>query len=179
MRLPICAGYFISDITSGDKASYVEHLREKEISDRTLRIPYPYAASDADFWISHVEDETRKQGRSVNWAIRRPDGQLIGGIGFGDLTIGKSYKSELGYWLAKPFWNQGIMTEAVKKSVGLGFNEFGLIRISAHVFHFNLGSTRVLEKAGFQLEGTLRSCYRKNGNIFDGKLYAIVKEVRS
>jgi RimJ/RimL family protein N-acetyltransferase len=100
---------------------------------------------------------------------------VVGGIGFAGLQVGKSHWAELGYWLAKPYWNLGVMTEAVKIVSNFAFKEFGLQRITAHVFSFNLGSARVLEKAGFQCEGVLRQHYKKDGKIFDGKLYAKVK----
>jgi RimJ/RimL family protein N-acetyltransferase len=176
MKLQLNGGFYISDITSNDKPAYLEHLKEKQIYDQTLNIPYPYTEADADGWINRVSEETNKQGRSVNWAIRRKDGYLIGGIGFHGLEIGKSHKAELGYWLAKPYWSQGIMSEAATAVSHFGFNEFGLIRITANVFAFNLGSARVLEKSGFQLEGFLRKQHKKDGKIFDGKLYAKVKE---
>ena len=121
-----------------------------------------------------MAETTARQGRSVNWAIRRSDGFLVGGIGFHDFELGKSHKAELGYWLAKSYWGQGIMTQAVDAVARFGFQEFGLLRITANVFHFNIGSARVLEKAGFQLEGYLRKHYKKDGKIFDGKLYAKV-----
>jgi RimJ/RimL family protein N-acetyltransferase len=56
------------------------------------------------------------------------------------------------------------------------FSELGLIRITAHVFHFNAVSARVLEKAGFSLEGRLRKHYKKDGAVFDGLLYAKIRE---
>ena len=174
MKLTLSKNFFISDIGSQDKEAFVKHLSDKEIYDHTLAIPYPYMASDATHWILTVAEQTQKQGHSVNWAIRRQDGHLIGGIGFHDLEVGKSHKAELGYWLAKPYWNQGIMTEAVKKVTEFGFKEFKLARIYASVFHFNKGSARVLEKAGFQFEGDLQKYYKKEGKIFDGKLYAKV-----
>jgi ribosomal-protein-alanine N-acetyltransferase len=172
--LTINESLYLSDILPSDKPAYLEHFKEKQIHDQTLAIPYPYTDADADWWINHSIENTRKLGRSVSWALRKADGQLIGGIGFHDFEPGKSHRAELGYWLAKPFWNQGIMSEAVKKVVEYGFREFGLLRITANVFHFNIGSARVLEKAGFQLEGVLRKHYEKDGKIFDGKLYAMV-----
>lgn len=172
MHLKVSDEIFISDITPHDKAAYLEHLKEKQIHDQTLAIPFPYTEADADWWIAHVAKNTQTQGRSVNWCLRRSDGYLIGGIGYHDFELGHSHQAETGYWLAKPYWGQGIMSEAVKKVSQLGFEEFGLIRISATVFHFNEGSARVLEKAGFQFEGTLRNYYKKNGKVFDGKLYA-------
>lgn len=175
MNLVISAQFFISDITPDDQAAYIEHLKEKQIYDQTLAIPYPYTAEDAQWWVNHVAENTRKQGRSSQWAIRRTDGYLIGGIGFHGAEIGKTHTSELGYWLAKPYWGKGLMTEAVKKVTAFAFEEFGLVRISAHVFYFNQGSARVLEKAGFTFEGTLRKHYKKDGKIFDGKLYSLIK----
>ena len=112
----------------------------------------------------------------MNWAIREPGGVLVGGIGYHNLELGRSHRAELGYWLAKPYWGQGIMTGAVKRVTDLAFSEFDLVRVTAHVFAFNGGSARVLEKAGFQFEGLLRSHYKKDGKIFDGKLYAKVRE---
>ena len=175
-RLDINDSYFISNITPVDKPAYIEHLKEKQIYDQTLAIPFPYTEADADWWINNVADTTIKQGRSVIWAIRRTDGYLVGGIGFHDFQLAKSHKAEIGYWLAKPFWGQGIMTEAVKKVTEFGFKEFGLSRITANVFLFNKGSARVLEKAGYSLEGVMRSHYKKDDKIFDGKLYAMVTE---
>lgn len=176
MNLRVNDDISVSDITPGDKAAYVEHLKEKQIYDHTLTIPFPYTEADADWWINHVVATTRNQGCSVNWAIRRADSFLIGGIGFHDFELGKSHKAELGYWLAKPYWGRGTMTETVKKVTEFGLKEFNLVRITATVFHFNAGSARVLEKAGYQLEGYLRKYYKKDGKIFDGKLYAKVVE---
>lgn len=176
MHLQINDSFFISDIHSDDKTAYLEHLKEKQIYDQTLNIPFPYTADDADWYIQHVAETTRTLGHSISWAIRNAKGQLVGGIGFQDFELGKSHKAEIGYWLAKPYWNQGIITEAVKKTTDYGFREFGLIRITAHVFAFNKGSARVLEKAGYAFEGQLRSHYKKDGKIFDGKIFAKVRE---
>jgi len=172
MNISLPNGFSITDITAQDKASYIEHLAEKQIHDQTLNIPFPYTEADADWWLTQVAEESKKQGRSVNWAIRSPDGRLIGGIGFHGLQVGKTHKAELGYWLAKPWWGKGIMTEAVQKITDFAFADLGLIRITANVFQFNTASARVLEKAGFCLEGHFRKHYLKNGKIFDGLLYA-------
>ncbi|MDZ4660672.1 MAG: GNAT family N-acetyltransferase [Pseudomonadota bacterium] len=178
MKLKINDSYTISDIALSDKAAYIEHFQEKQIYLQTLAIPFPYTEADADWWINNNIEATKNQdGRSVNWAIRQShDDYLIGGIGFHGHKIGKSHKAELGYWLAKPYWNKGIMTEAVKKTTEYGFKELGLTRVTAHVFDFNIGSAKVLEKSGYQFEGLLRNHYKKDGKIFSGKLYAVILE---
>lgn len=176
MELKINDLYQVSDIVPSDKAAYVEHFKEKQIHDQTLSIPYPYSEADADWWINHNLEASRSQGgRSVNWAIRRTsDGFLVGGVGFLGLKIGQTHKAEIGYFLAKPFWGSGLMTEVVRAVSNYGFQEFSLSRITAHVFDFNLASARVLEKAGYHYEGTLRQHYQKNGSIFDGRLYSLL-----
>jgi [ribosomal protein S5]-alanine N-acetyltransferase len=175
MNLAIGHSFSLTDISPADRAAYLVHLQEKQIYDQTLNIPHPYTEESADWWIDFVAEETRRQGRSVNWAIRDGHGYLVGGIGFHGLEVGKTHRGELGYWLAKPYWGRGIMTSAVRSVSEYSFSDLGLVRVTAHVFDFNVASARVLEKAGFQCEGRLRKHYKKDGAIFDGLLYARVR----
>jgi [ribosomal protein S5]-alanine N-acetyltransferase len=165
----------LSEIQPSDQAACVEHLKEKEICDRTLRIPYPYTVADFQEWLKIVETTTQQQGRPVHWAIRNTEGFLIGGCGFDSLQVGKTHGAEIGYWLAKPYWGRGIMTAVVRRACEFAFAEFGLVKIVAHVFAFNTSSARVLEKCGFVQEGFLRKHYLKDGILVDARLYASVK----
>lgn len=174
MKIQMSDSYFISEIEASDIPAYLEHLQEKQISAQTLNIPYPYTEEDAQEWLRLLAKEREHWGRNFNWAIRKKDGELIGGIGFHAPEQSQSHRAELGYWLAKPYWNKGIITDAVKVITPFAFKEFGFARITAHVFDFNKGSARVLEKAGYQLEGRLRNFFRKDGQIFDALLYAAV-----
>jgi ribosomal-protein-alanine N-acetyltransferase len=149
----------------------VEHLKEKEIYDRTLRIPYPYSEEDFQEWLKIVERTTQQQGRPVHWAIRNEEDCLIGGCGFDSLEVGKSHRAEIGYWLAKPYWGRGIMTAVVRRACAFAFAEFGLVKIVAHVFAENAASAKVLEKCGFQQEGYLRQHHLKEGKYLDARLF--------
>jgi RimJ/RimL family protein N-acetyltransferase len=175
MHILLRDGFVVGDISDADKGAYLEHLKDKLISDHIPVIPFPYTSADADWWVAHVADETAKQGRSLNWAIRSPNGQLVGGIGFQGLEVGVTHKAQLGYWLARPFRGRGIMTHAVTRVSALAFAELALVRIFAYVFDFNVASVRVLEKAGFELEGRLRKYYcAKDGTFSDALMYARV-----
>src|SRR6202040_3628712 len=122
--------------------------------ERTLRIPFPYTKNDAAEWFALVAKITQQQGQPVHFAIRSDDDSLIGGCGFVDgLQVGKSHRAEVGYWLAKPFWGRGIMTAVVQRGCQHAFNEFGFVKIIAHVVTHNPASARVLEKCGFVQEG--------------------------
>lgn len=67
------------------------------------------------------------------------------------------------------------MTEAVKQICNYVFKNSDIIRIYAEPFAHNTASCRVLEKAGFQFEGTLKCNAVKNGKIIDMKMYSLVK----
>jgi RimJ/RimL family protein N-acetyltransferase len=165
----------LTEFRTSDTPALIEHLRAKEIYDRTLRIPYPYTEKDAEEWLAIVRKATEQQGRTVHFAIRNTEDYLIGGCGFDGFQVGKSHRAEIGYWLAKPFWGQGIMTAIVNKACQYGFEELGLVKITAHVFATNPASARVLEKCSFEQEGYLKRHYVKDGQLLDAKLYARLK----
>ena len=56
------------------------------------------------------------------------------------------------------------------------FENTDILRLFAEPFAHNAASRRVLEKAGFQLEGVLRSNAVKNGRVLDMTMYALVRE---
>ena len=68
------------------------------------------------------------------------------------------------------------MTAAVEELCREAFARLDIVRIQAQPFARNTGSRRVLEKAGFTLEGVLRQSVCKDGEILDSCLYALVKE---
>ena len=148
-------------------------LSNKKIQDN-LRdgLPYPYTEQDGKEFISAMlaanENDTFAFAITVN-------GKVIGSIGaFRQGNIHRQ-TAELGYYIAEEYWGKGIMTEAVKQLCDYVFSHTDIIRIYAEPFAYNIGSCRVLEKAGFQYEGTLRSNALKNGNVFDMKMYSKLK----
>ena len=80
------------------------------------------------------------------------------------------------YYIGEPYWGKGMATSAVKQACRHVFANTDIIRIFAEPFAYNTASCRVLEKAGFQLEGILRSNAVKNGRVQDMKMYALVRE---
>lgn len=176
MHIEISSDIVLSQVNKKDKASLIKYLNDYDIYKNTSNIPHPYTSKDATWWINHVKDKTNVTGRLSNFAIRDKDLNLIGGIGF-HLKYGiKSHKDEIGYWLAKDFWNKGIMTSVVKKICEIGFKENNLTRIEAVVFQNNSASARVLEKNGFIKEGLLRKYLVKDGLALNVNLYSLIKE---
>ena len=136
-------------------------------------LPYPYTEKDGAYYISSMlsadEDET------FAFAVTADD-KVIGSIGvFRQGNIHRQ-TAELGYCIAEGYWGKGIMTEAVKQVCGYVFEKSDILRIYAEPFAYNTASCRVLEKAGFQYEGTLRNNAVKNGKVIDMKMYSLLKE---
>lgn len=78
--------------------------------------------------------------------------------------------------MAEEYWGKNVMTQAVTMLCDKIFKETDIIRIFAEPFAYNMGSRRVLEKAGFQFEGILHDNAVKNGKVIDMALYALVKK---
>jgi RimJ/RimL family protein N-acetyltransferase len=157
-----------------DAARVTEIMQAPEIAATTLNIPHPYPEDAAASWIAS-HPGAAETGEDFTWAIcRREDGLLVGAIG---LHIDARHRrGEIGYWLGVPFWNQGFTTEAARAVVEYGFTELDLHRIEAMCFPRNIGSARVLEKAGMTYEGTLRDYVQKDGVFEDAAMYAVVRK---
>lgn len=175
MKIIVDNDIYLDQPKKKDKKNLILYLTDKGIYNNTLRLPYPYTSRDADWWIKFVKETKRKAGMPLNFAIRDRDKKLIGGISYHMKYGLKSHKDEIGYWLARDFWNKGIMTRVVESFCRYGFESLNLFRIEATVFEQNQSSCRVLEKCGFIYEGTLKKYYMKNGNFLDARIYAITK----
>jgi len=94
--------------------------------------------------------------RCIRWGIaRKEEPFIVGSCGFYGIHTWHM-RASIGYELARPFWRQGIMTEALTALLAFGFGEMGLNRIDAVIMPDNIASVRLLEKLGFCNEGLLR-----------------------
>jgi RimJ/RimL family protein N-acetyltransferase len=103
------------------------------------------------------------------------DGEASGGIGVMLQPDIYCKNAELGYWLAEPYWGQGIITKAVKLIVEESFQTLSINRVFAVPYSNNIASHRVLEKAGFKLEARHQKKVIKNGEFFDELVYVILR----
>ncbi len=156
----------------GDEDPLVRHANNRKVwINLRDRFPHPYTLADARAWIAL----TRHLPADTQFAIE-VDGEAAGGIG---LDLGQDVhrrSAEIGYWLGEAFWGRGLATEALCALTEFGFVRFDLCRIFACVFEWNPASARVLEKAGYRLEGRLRRSVIKAGRTIDQLIYAVVRE---
>jgi RimJ/RimL family protein N-acetyltransferase len=125
-------------------------LNNFAVAGNLARVPYPYLLSDARAWLR-------------NWRSDRPAGEtgftidldgegLIGHVGYHRDPEG----TVIGYWLAQPFWNRGLMSEAVGAALEWFFGASDADRLASGVFHFNKASLVIQKKFGFVETGTSR-----------------------
>lgn len=157
-----------------DAASLARALSNKKILNN-LRdgLPYPYTEKDAADYISSMLKAD--EHKTFAFAITVDDA-AVGSIGVFRCENIHSRTAELGYYLAEEYWGHGLMTSAVKRTCEYVFENSDIIRIFAEPFAYNAASCRVLEKAGFEFEGLLRSNAVKNGEIIDMKMYSLIKK---
>ncbi len=135
--------------------------------------PCPYTMADAQWFI---DDCIRKEGKEQLARAILSEQTVIGCVSVARKDDIYEKSAELGYWLAKDYWRQGIMTQAVSIICEEAFDKWEIVRIFAEPFAHNDGSRGVLEKNGFTYEGTMRDGVYKNGQIFSYCMYARLRQ---
>lgn len=135
--------------------------------------PSPYTLADAEWFVEDciAQGEARQLMRAI--AV---NGRAAGSISVSRKDDVYEKSAELGYWLAEDYWGRGIMTEAVRQICREAFDRFDILRVFAEPFAENVGSRRVLEKAGFTCEGIMRNGVYKNGRAQSYCMYALLRE---
>jgi RimJ/RimL family protein N-acetyltransferase len=134
--------------------------------------PHPYHIEDAERFIAMATAMSPPTYFAIEVA-----GRAAGGIGYTLHSDVERVGAEVGYWLGAEFWGRGIATQAVRAVTELAFATHPeLQRLYAVPFSWNPASARVLEKAGYLREGTLRRSAIKDGHVLDQWMYAIVRE---
>jgi ribosomal-protein-alanine N-acetyltransferase len=101
---------------------------------------------------------------------------LVGAITLSNVRRGVAESGTLGYWIGQPFAGRGHATAAVRGVVAHAFDDLKLHRVEAACVPTNLASRRVLEKAGFTLEGQARAYLKINGAWADHLLFGVVND---
>ena len=108
---------------------------------------------------------------------RTTSGKLLGGITLGNIRHGVAQTGHIGYWIGERYAGKGYMVEALAAGCRLRLRDAaGCTGSRLPVFPDNERSMRVLEKAGFQREGLLRSYLQINGVWQDHYLYALIAD---
>ena len=164
-------GFVLRPWRSSDLDALLAHANDEAVS-RGLRdrFPYPYTRADGEAFLG---------GRvlALDGPLRaiEVDGAAVGGIGATLGTDVRRHTAELGYWLGRAVWGQGLMRRVVATYVPWLMQQHQLYRVQAEVLDFNAASARVLLASGFTEEGVARSAVFKRGQLHDLRLFALVR----
>lgn len=156
-------------------AAEVQRLAgEREIADTTSNIPHPYEDGMAEEWIAAHTPEF-KERKAVTFAVIGADSEkLVGAIG---LTFDPEVQeAELGYWVGKPFWNEGYATEAAEAVLAFGFQVLELERVYARHMARNPASGRVMQKAGMIRDASAGPPVLKDDQYENMVAYAMLRK---
>ncbi len=158
-----------------DATSLYEACSDEEVT-RYLSFDTYTSMDDAYSRLEFLKEEYTKLEEPPVWAITlKGEDKAIGSINYLHVKE-KHSEAEIGYWLARKHWNKGIMTEAVREVLKFGFENMGLNRVVIRCDSRNVGSYRVMEKAGLVYEGTHRQDRFSKGEFVDTKIYSMLKE---
>jgi [ribosomal protein S5]-alanine N-acetyltransferase len=125
-------------------------------------------------WLINQRIERFHNHQSIRWGIaRKANNVIIGSCGY---RYKSPFLAEVGYELARPYWRQGIMTEALNAILQFGFQTIGLNRIEAMVMLENTASSQLLKKLGFTEEGILREYGFWKGKFHDLRLFSLLQQ---
>ena len=136
----------------------------KQLRDR---FPHPYSRANALAFLKFATQDDEPSNLAIE-----VHGEAAGGIGFVGGADVERFSAEIGYWLGETYWGRGIATEALVLVTDHVFTRRNMLRLFALPFADNIGSTRVLEKAGYAREGILRASAVKFGQPRDQAMYS-------
>jgi len=151
-----------------------QYTSNPDVSKYTTWHEHKFLEDTRDFLKTIITAYENEKG--MTWGIEdKKNGRLIGTCGFVN-WIPELKRAEIGYALSKEYWNKGYMTEVVRTLILFGFTNMELVRIEAICRVKNIGSAKVMGKAGMKFEGILRKHLLCKGQFYDVKMHSIVKK---
>jgi 8-oxo-dGTP diphosphatase len=152
-----------------EKAALVEHLNDFDVVKWLSNIPLPYTESDAEEWIGIVNRTIKDDKPSLQPSVFM-DNVLIGGVG---LRHAENDRYELGYWLAKDYWGQGLALEAARELIRYGREHLTNLSIVAHCMTGNKASASVLKKLGFEVTSEVEIYSMAQARLVSGLRFSL------
>lgn len=127
----------LRDATLDDAPRYALGVGEYEVTRFLTPVPYPYTLAMAIDWLRQAPPATPERSMLI---IDLPDTGVIGCV---------SLISELGFWIARPYWNRGYVTEAATALLDWHFAGTNAQFVPSSAHHDNAASLAVQRKLGF------------------------------
>jgi [ribosomal protein S5]-alanine N-acetyltransferase len=166
--------FILRPIKLEDVKPYFESMSDKTSKKGFPKVPETLEEAKKGL-NEKIKKSKEKKPRSETFVIEI-NGKYAGFVEINDLNKGYfEHRGNIGYCIHPNYRGKGLATQAVRLLVGYAFKKYGLIRIEGWCRTFNKASARVMEKAGFKLEGILRKNKYVNGKYVDDMIWAKVK----
>ncbi|MGH4125992.1 MAG: GNAT family N-acetyltransferase [Clostridium sp.] len=160
-------------ISIDDREDMFNYASDPEVSRYTAWSEHKILNETEEFILKIISEYENRRG--MTWGIVCKDNmKFIGTCGFMRWSPGQAI-GELGYALSRAYWNNGYMTEAVKRLIVFGYEQMDLNRIEARCIVDNVGSAKVMVNSGMKFEGILRQQLYVKGHFHDIKIHSMVK----
>lgn len=157
-----------------DLSTFVEWFNEPELREGIM-LYLPMSLAHEEKWFEEMLKRTPDEQPMAIEAAQDKNWSMVGNCGFFNIErINRS--SEIGIVIAKPYWEKGYGTKAMKLILEHGFNTLNLNRISLGVYSSNPRAKHVYEKVGFVEEGRLRQAHYHNGDYVDEYIMSVLRE---
>jgi ribosomal-protein-alanine N-acetyltransferase len=140
---------FLRQIMLDDAEGMFKNFSDPEVAKWFFEHPLTNLEQVVPFIDAFKNEFEQKEG--LTWAVVLKTNDLfVGTCGYGSVAVG--VKGDMGFDLAKNFWGQGLMTEALISTINYGFESLGLSKVEAHTYSSNTRAIGLLEKLGFGVE---------------------------
>lgn len=175
-RLPILETprLMLRPLRMSDCQDVFAYSRDPEVARHVLWDAHQ-SISQTRSYLRYILRQYRNGEPSSYGIVWKENEQVIGSIGFMWLNT-ENRSAEIGYSLARPYWNRGIMSEALCAVLKMAFTTLRLHRVEAQHETDNPASGRVMLKAGMRREGTMRGRIFNKGRFVDVDVYGILQE---
>ena len=160
----------LRQLKKSDAASLAENANNHEVR-RFVSLPNPYDVNLANVFIK-LANKNIKLGNTFPLGIEK-DRKIIGIISLMNVSQ-KNKKADVGYWIGKKYWRQGITFEALNLIINLAFKKLKLKRLTAFVLEDNKGSISLLKKCGFVYEGKERHFAILRGRSHNALIFSLL-----
>lgn len=161
--------FLLRPLRATDAAELHRLVNDWEVAKTLARVPFPYSRDLADEWVASTIERIA-QGEAYHLAIaRREDDVLVGCVG---LTLDAAARSaELGYWVGRRHWGQGIAPEAAGRLARWALANLNIDRLTASALTDNARSAAVLTRIGFRETGEGAQDFLSRGGAMPVRLF--------
>lgn len=135
-------------------------------------VPSPYEREHARGWVNEISPANWSEDTAYSFAVRvGAEGPLVAAVG---VHVRGPGLYEIGYWAVKEHRGQGYVAEAVRAVAHWVFTELGAARLEWRADVDNAASWSAARKAGFRMEGILRSGIDHRGTMLDCRVAGLL-----